>query len=67
MLTDVCHVLFAISLLPLERTNVVSVFGTLVPVTLGLFLLLWRVWTFTVLPWLQPDEPEQIPYWIPCE
>ncbi len=67
MLTDVLSCTFCDLLITPERTNVVSVFGTLVPVTLGLFLLLWRVWTFTVLPWLHPDEPEQIPYWIPCE
>ena len=28
-------------------------------------LLLWRIWTFTILPVLHPDEPKQIPYWVP--
>lgn len=30
-------------------------------------LLLWRLWTFTVFPWLNPKEPKEVPYWIPCE
>lgn len=36
----------------------------LVPVTL---LLSWRIWTFTILPALYPQEPKMIPYWIPRE
>ena len=30
-------------------------------------LLVWRIWTFTILPLLRPDEPKYIPYWIPSE
>ena len=30
-------------------------------------LLLWRLWKFTVIPLLKPDEPKILPYWIPCE
>lgn len=30
-------------------------------------LLLWRLWVFTVLPVLRPDEPKELPYWIPCK
>ena len=30
-------------------------------------LLLWRLWTFTILPWLNPNEPKEVPYWIPCK
>ena len=30
-------------------------------------LLLWRIWAFTVLPALQPDEPKELPYWVPCK
>lgn len=29
--------------------------------------LIWRVWAFTILPALRPNEPKQVPYWIPCE
>ncbi|KAL8952792.1 MAG: hypothetical protein Q9222_001296 [Ikaeria aurantiellina] len=25
----------------------------------------WRVWTFTIQPYLNPDEPKPLPYWIP--
>ena len=36
---------------------------------LAVGLLLWRVWTFTLLPLLRPDDPKEVPYWIPgrCE
>ncbi|KID94729.1 Cytochrome P450, partial [Metarhizium majus ARSEF 297] len=27
--------------------------------------VLWRLWRFTVLPWLYPDLPKEFPYWIP--
>ncbi|KAK3682777.1 cytochrome P450 [Podospora appendiculata] len=26
----------------------------------------WRLWMFTIKPWLRPDEPRDVPYWIPC-
>ena len=31
------------------------------------FLLAWRLWNFVVRPWLNPDEPKEIPYWTPCK
>ena len=34
---------------------------------LGSLLLAWRLWTFVVRPWLNPDEPKEIPYWTPCK
>ncbi|KAL9577512.1 MAG: hypothetical protein Q9212_006317 [Teloschistes hypoglaucus] len=37
----------------------------LVGVTLAALLLLWRFWAFTVRPALKPDEPPELPYWIP--
>lgn len=40
------------------------------PVTLLVLmtaLLLWRLWTFTIYPWLHPKEPKEVPYWIPCK
>ena len=30
-------------------------------------LLLWRLWRFTILPLLEPNQPKRLPYWIPCE
>ena len=34
---------------------------------LGSSLALWRLWTFTVRPWMYADEAKEIPYWVPCE
>lgn len=31
------------------------------------FLLLWRLWTFTILPTLRSDEPKELPHWFPCK
>lgn len=28
-------------------------------------LLLWRTWRFVILPALHPDDPKELPYWIP--
>lgn len=36
------------------------------PVILSLAWLLWRLWSFTVLPYLRPEEPQDLPYLIPC-
>ena len=30
-------------------------------------MILWRLWTFTVKPYWKPDEPRELPYWIPCK
>lgn len=27
----------------------------------------WRIWTFTIKPLLNPKEPREMPYSIPCE
>ena len=32
-----------------------------------LALLSWRIWKFTIIPWVYPDDPKEIPYWIPSE
>ena len=40
---------------------------TLTAGALAILLLLWRLWRFTVVPFLQPLEPKEIPYWIPCK
>ena len=30
-------------------------------------LFTWRVWSFTVRPWLHPNDPKELPYWVPCK
>jgi hypothetical protein len=30
-----------------------------------LLLVLWRVWSFTIVPTMNPDEPRALPYWLP--
>ena len=27
--------------------------------------LCWRLWSFTIRPYLRPDDPQTLPYWIP--
>ncbi|PQE02868.1 cytochrome P450 protein [Rutstroemia sp. NJR-2017a BBW] len=38
----------------------------LVAAILATWLVLWRVWRFTVRPYLRPQDPKELPYWIPC-
>ena len=41
---------------------------TLIVLLIGAGLLLtWRLWRFSILPKLYPNEPKEAPYWIPCE
>ena len=35
--------------------------------SVGASLLLWRLWRFTIAPSYRPNEPKQLPYWIPCK
>lgn len=28
-------------------------------------LLGWRIWQFSVVPWLRPKEPKELPYLVP--
>lgn len=68
MLRDILHSLLLKNeireLFMLPRLSV-SV-TTIVIVLLLIFLLLaWRFWTFTVLPFIRPQEPRELPYWIP--
>ncbi len=38
------------------------------PTVLGcllLALLLWRLWTFTIIPVLYSKDPKELPYWMP--
>ncbi|KAL8951145.1 MAG: hypothetical protein Q9222_002860 [Ikaeria aurantiellina] len=30
-----------------------------------ILILMWRLWTFTIRPVLNPREPKQLPYWVP--
>lgn len=30
-------------------------------------LVLWRLWRFTITPALYPDDPKELPYWIPSK
>ena len=32
-----------------------------------LFLLLWRLWKFSLVTVFWPQEPKEIPYWVPGE
>lgn len=34
---------------------------------LGMLLIIWRLWRFTLLPAWYPREPKELPYWIPSE
>lgn len=44
--------------------------GYLVSLTVTACLLLalfsWRYWRFTIVPFLHPELPKELPYWIPC-
>ncbi|PSN66567.1 cytochrome P450 [Corynespora cassiicola Philippines] len=31
----------------------------------SLSLIAWRLWKFTIIPWLHPQEPRELPYWVP--
>ncbi len=37
---------------------------TFVPIIL---LLVWRVYKFHLCPTIRPEDPKELPYWIPCE
>jgi len=30
-------------------------------------LFVWRLWRFTISPLLHPDDPKELPYWIPSK
>ena len=49
-------------------TDVTSIFSIYVIAAVSLFLLfVWRLLRFSILPMLRPEEPKEIPYWIPGE
>ncbi|KAL4918995.1 cytochrome P450 [Aspergillus aurantiobrunneus] len=39
---------------------------SMIPGCAVLCILAWRLWRFTIRPLLHPDEPKEVPYWIPC-
>lgn len=48
-----------------ERQESVSlVVGTIVLIS---WWLIWRLWRFTVLPQMYPNDPQELPYWIPSK
>ncbi|KAK3303784.1 uncharacterized protein B0T15DRAFT_284316 [Chaetomium strumarium] len=49
------------------RPDRVQAHSTLISITAAavLALLLWRLWRFTITPALYPDDPKELPYWIP--
>ncbi|CAG8959243.1 hypothetical protein HYFRA_00012601 [Hymenoscyphus fraxineus] len=51
---------------PVQSEERLRVFG-FVNVTFLLILALvsWRYWRFTVAPYLHPERPKELPYWIP--
>ncbi|KAL8941935.1 MAG: hypothetical protein Q9216_001963 [Gyalolechia sp. 2 TL-2023] len=42
--------------------NQTSIYSTAVVV---LLYLSWRLWAFTISPYLHPNDPKPLPYWIP--
>ncbi|KAL8784501.1 MAG: hypothetical protein Q9213_003938 [Squamulea squamosa] len=34
---------------------------------LGLALQAWRFWVFQIKPAIRPEDPKELPYWIPCK
>ncbi|CAD6574398.1 MAG: hypothetical protein ASARMPRED_006688 [Alectoria sarmentosa] len=43
-----------------------SCFWSLAGVVAGsVWLLMWRLWSFTIRPYLKPEDPKELPYWIP--
>lgn len=49
------------------RPLIVENRGVSIFFALLLVLLSWRLWRFTILPLLRPNEPRELPYWIPCK
>ena len=39
--------------------------ASLIAIGLTLMLSLWRLWRFSIHPYFRPDDPKELPYWIP--
>lgn len=37
-------------------------------ISMGIMVLLclWHLWKFNIRPHFYPDNPKELPYWIPC-
>ncbi|OAL45510.1 cytochrome P450 [Pyrenochaeta sp. DS3sAY3a] len=38
---------------------------TIIPLGFTIGLTMWRLWSFMIKPWFRPQDPVDIPYWIP--
>lgn len=61
MLYDTYWGLFPLHTFSLLHTTALS---ALVGVVM---LLVWRLWKFSVVPALYPNDPKEFPYWMPCK
>lgn len=61
--------LFAIFTAAFEDIEVVGLCKARPDLAIGFALALclvgWRVWRFSILPLVAPDDPKELPYWIP--
>ncbi len=54
-----------LSALPIRIQEHAPLIGALTAAVLA--LVIWRLWRFTITPALYPDDPKELPYWIPSE
>lgn len=62
MLSDVGWNLF-----PLYTFSLLHTIALSASVSAILLLLFWRLWKFSVFPFLYPNDPKEFPYWTPCK
>ena len=62
----VAQVLQVLQIINPERNGKID-YVHLILLTLALGWLSWRFWAFTIKPAIQPREPRELPYWIPCK
>lgn len=67
MLYDLVRPVVHVVRLRLERKFDVPNICMLGLVMLSLMWILWRFWSFTLLPYFRTEEPKDLPYWIPCK
>lgn len=67
MISDLVRTIFDRASLQLEWRPYISTTWLIALVIPFLAWLLWRLWTFTVLPYFHPEEPKNLPHWIPCK
>jgi hypothetical protein len=54
------HLITLLANVPLNAWTVTSIVFAIVTIV-------WRLWNFTIKPHLNPQDPVELPYWIPCE